>query len=407
MTVKESFDVAGLPTTWGFTEQRDNIATEDALAVARFKRAGAVVFGKTNVPVALGDWQSYNPIYGATSNPWNLEHTPGGSSGGSSAALAAGLTGLEIGSDIGGSIRVPAAFAGVFGHKPTWNLIPMRGHSLMKSAAPTDISAIGPLARSASDLDLALDLLARPDPLETGLAYQLPAPRTRGLRGLRLALWTHQPGQHTDPEVSAALRTLGRALERDGANIDVAARPDFDPAEAFDVYLKLLYAALSGRATEAALAGTRAKVAKLTDADTGPDAVMIRGVDMPHRDWIKLNERRYQIRKAWSAFFAEYDALLCPVIGSPALPHRQDGETWDRTLVIDGKEVPYNSLLFWPGVTCAYHLPATAAPIARSKSGLPIGVQIVGPLYGDRTTIAIARALEHHGLKFTPPAGWE
>ncbi len=165
MTVKESFNLAGLPTTWGHEEQRHSAAHEDALAVQRLTDAGAVVFGKTNVPVDLGDWQSFNPVYGATSNPWNLAHTPGGSSGGAAAAMAAGFSALELGSDIGGSIRVPAHYCGVFGHKSSWGLCSSRGQSLAPVASVTDIAVIGPLARSAEDLSLALDVIAGADPL--------------------------------------------------------------------------------------------------------------------------------------------------------------------------------------------------------------------------------------------------
>jgi len=407
MTVKESFDVAGLPTTWGFPDKKENIARDDALAVQRFTAAGAVVFGKTNVPVALGDWQSYNAIYGATSNPWNVKHTPGGSSGGAAAAIAAGLTGLEAGSDIGGSIRVPAHFCGIFGHKPTWGLVPMRGHSLMGAVAMTDISVIGPLARSAEDLPLAMDLMDPPDPWDSALEIKLPAPRVTSLKGLRVAVWPEQAGHETDSETAAMLHGLARALKKEGAKVDLSARPAFDPSDAYEVYLNLLYAALSGRATQADLERTREHVGKLSADDRSADAIMIRGVDLPHRDWLKLNERRYRIRRAWSAFFTDWDVLLCPVIATPALPHRQDGQTWERRTEVNGREIPYNDALFWPGVTCAFHLPASVAPMGQTKAGLPVGVQIVGPLYGDRTTMAVARMLEKAGHVFTPPPGWE
>ena len=216
ITVKESYDVAGLPTTWGFEERRDHRASSNSLAVDRLEGAGAVVFGKTNVPVALADWQSYNPVYGATNNPWNVEHTPGGSSGGSAAALAAGITGFEIGSDIGGSIRVPAHYCGVFGHKPTWGLCSPRGHSLSGAAAMTDISVIGPLARSADDLALGLGLLASPDETETALNVSLPAPSAPGFAGLRVAVWAEQPGHATDQEIVARLQALAAFIRRQG-----------------------------------------------------------------------------------------------------------------------------------------------------------------------------------------------
>ena len=184
MTVKEAFDLAGSPTTWGADAFADNIASTDSVVVERLKRAGAVVFGKTNVSVMLGDIQSYNRIYGTTNNPWHLAHTPGGSSGGSGAVLAAGLSVLEMGSDIGGSIRTPAHYCGVFGHKPTWALVPSRGHGLPYMVSEPDIAVVGPMARSAFDLELMLGLLAHPDELDSAVRYALPTLAGRNLGGL-------------------------------------------------------------------------------------------------------------------------------------------------------------------------------------------------------------------------------
>ena len=407
MTVKESFNVAGLRSTWGYEEYRNNVATEDALAVQRLTAAGAVVFGKTNVPVSLADWQSYNPIYGATSNPWNLAHTPGGSSGGSAAAMAAGFAGLEIGSDIGGSIRVPAHYCGVFAHKPTWGLCPSRGQSLTGAAAMTDISVIGPIARSAEDLALVLDAIAGPDPAETALTTPLPPPRARRLADLRIAVWSNETGHATDGDATAKIEALADFLEREGALVSRTARPAFDATEAFHLYLKLLNAALSGRMTDDVLARMREGAARRPATDVSADAIMIRTVDMTHREWLRLNERRFQLRRAWGAFFKEWDVLLCPVIATAALPHMREGETWERRMTVDGRSIPYNDMLFWPGVTCGFHLPASTAPIGLSETGLPIGVQIVGPLYGDRTTIHVAGLLERHWRQFVPPPGWE
>jgi amidase len=407
MTVKESFDLAAHPTTWGHKDRSNHRAEEDALAVRRLEAAGAVVFGKTNVPVSLGDWQSYNPVYGTTVNPWDAKHTPGGSSGGSAAATAAGLTGLELGSDIGGSIRVPAHYCGIFGHKPTWGLLPPRGHSLSGAAAMTDISVIGPLARSAEDLELALEALYGPDPAETKLSFRLPPPAGKRLADLRIAVWSSQPGHQTDPETTGLLEEMAKFLRGAGAKVSRTARPAFDVNEAYHLYLKLLYAALSARLDEAHLARTRAAVRKLSPHDTSADAIMMRSVDMTHREWLALNERRFQLRRIWGAFFQEWDVLLCPVIATPALPLMEQGETRERRFTVDGKEIPYNDMLFWPGVTCGYHLPASVAPLGLSKAGLPIGVQVVGPLYGDRLTIHVAGLLEKTWRSYESPHGWD
>src|SRR5271165_1744628 len=382
-TVKESFDVAGLPTTSGHEELKSRPIGISTITVRRLEAAGAVVFGKTNVPVDLADWQSYNPVYGTTSNPWNTAHTPGGSSGGSAAALAAGLTGLEIGSDIGGSIRVPAHFCGVFGHKPTFGLVPNYGDPELSSAAGIDIAVAGPMARSASDMAVALDVLAGPDPDETELTLNLPAPRFSGLKDLRVAVWAEQPGQTTDSETVAAMLALADDLERRGATVSRTARPPFDPTEAYHLYLRLLDTAWSIRFTDAVVEDRRKRLAALADTAADADAIMLRTVGMEHRAWLGLNEQRCKWRRAWTAFFKEWDVLLCPVLGTAALPHRQDGEPWQRRITIEGRDIAYSDLLFWPGLTGGYHLPGTVAPLGFTHGGLPLGVQIAGPIHGD------------------------
>lgn len=406
MTVKESFDVIGLPTTRGHVSARDHRAAATSLSVRRLEDAGVVVFGKTNVPVDLADWQSYNPLHGATANPWNLSVTPGGSSGGSAAALAAGFCGLEIGTDIGGSVRVPAHYCGVYGHKPTWSLCPNFGDPATSAAAFTDIAVLGPMARSAADLETAMTLLGQPDPDETGLTITLPPPRVTAIPDLRVAIWAEEAGQATDADTVAALDAVASFLEREGATVSRTARPPFTGLEAFRLYLTMLDTAWSARNSEKLLAAKRHLRDTAPPDDTSADAVMARTVDMPHRLWLGHNERRHKMRRAWSAFFREWDVLLCPVISSPAYPHMRAGETWERRITIDGREIAYNDMLFWPGLTCGYHLPATVAPIGLSRSGLPIGVQIAGPIYGDRMTMAVAGMLERAWRGFEAPPGF-
>jgi amidase len=406
VTLKESFDIAGLPTTRGHAQAKDVPAVIDALPVQRLKDAGAVIFGKTNVPVDLADWQSYNPVYGATSNPWNTDHTPGGSSGGSAAALAAGLTGLDVGTDIGGSIRVPAHYCGVFGHKTTYGICPSYGDPKTSAAAPIDIAVLGPMARAVQDLAVTLDVLAGPDPDETGLTFTLPKPPFTALKELRVAVWTQQEGQATDSETVAAISGLADFLERAGATVSRTARPDFDPTEAYHLYLQLLDAAWSARRSDEVVARCQKRKEELTDANQTADDIMIRMANVTHREWLALNERRHKLRRLWSAFFREWHVLLCPAIATTALPHRQDGETWERTITVEGREMAYNDMLFWPGLTCGFHLPATVIPIGMTGSGLPIGVQIAGPIHGDLTTLAVAHLLEREGYRFKPPPGW-
>ena len=253
MTIKESYNVAGLPTTWGVPAQKDVIATQNALAVDRLLDAGAVLFGKTNVPLLLADWQSYNEIYGTTNNPWDLALSPGGSSGGAAAALAAGLTGIEAGSDIGSSIRNPAHYCGIYGHKPTWGICPPLGHSLNGNVAQSDISVIGPLARSADDLGIALDVMAGPEPIETGWRLNLPAPRQTTFKGLRVAVMTGNPLSEVDASITGRLDELATFLRRQGAKVSLAAQPDFDLAAGHRLFIELLRATTSARTDAAAM----------------------------------------------------------------------------------------------------------------------------------------------------------
>jgi amidase len=405
MTVKESFDIAGLPTTYGIPAYAQNIAARSALAVQRLEAAGAVVFGKTNVPYALLDWQSFNAIYGVTNNPWDVGKTPGGSSGGAAAALAAGLTALEIGSDIGGSIRVPAHMSGLFGHKPSWGLLPMSGHSLARAVSATDISVIGPLARSAEDLWLAVDVLAGPDPADSSAGLSLPAARATTIAGMRIAVWGEDDASPTDPEITAHLHELAAFLERGGATVRFT-KPAIDAGECYELFLKLIAAAISARLSTDDLAAARTRIVA-DPTDPGPDAVMDRNYDVPHRQWLAYNERRHQIRRTWQAFFSDYDVLLSPPFATPALAHDTTSIQRERRVVVNGRTWPYNGLGFWAGIVGAYLLPATVAPLGATIAGLPIGVQIVGPLHGDRQTLALAGILEREWRAFVAPPAFE
>jgi amidase len=271
----------------------------------------------------------------------------------------------------------------------------------------TDIAVIGPLARSAKDLSLALDAIAGADPLLDVGGVILPPPRAGRLSELRIAVWSSQPGQQTDAETTARIEALADFLERQGAHVDRSARPEFDATEAFHLYVRLLNAALSGHASEEMLARMRAAKVQQPADDTSAYAVSVRAVDMTHREWLHLNERRFRIRRVWGTFFRDWDVLLCPVITTAALPHMQQGETWERQVTVNGHRIPYNDMLFWPGVIGAFHLPASVAPIGMTEAGLPVGVQIVGPFHGDRTTILVAGMLEQQWRSFVPPPGWE
>ena len=404
MTIKESFDIAGAPTTWGDPTFRENIAENDSVAVERFKRAGVTVFGKTNVPLNLADWQSFNDIYGVTSNPWDTRRTPGGSSGGSAAALAAGLTGIETGSDIGASIRNPAHYCGVFGHKPSFGICPPRGQALPGILAGADMAVIGPMARSAGDLETALAVMAGPDVLDAaGWRLELPAPRARSLGDLRVAVMLESTVCEVDGAYLDMLQGMVDGIARTGASISDVARPRIDMRDAHETYIQLLRAATSARMSRAKLEEFQAARAHLDPGDVSYLALMTRGNTMMHRDWIALNERREHIKWAWHDFFREWDVMISPVAAATAFPHDHAGERHDRTIVVNGREVSTTDQMFWAGFGLVALLPATVAPAGVSRDGLPAGVQITGPWFGDLTTIEVARLLEREFGGFQPP----
>ena len=408
MTVKESFNVAGWPTTRGMVEFKNNIAKQDALAVQRLKAAGAIVFGKTNVPELLAVWQTVNSIYGTTNNPWDLLRTPGGSSGGSAAALAAGLTGLELGSDIGASIRNPAHYCGVYGHKPTWGVCSSRGHALPGALHPGDITSIGPLARSAEDLKLSMDLVAGPDDLDgAGWKLELRKPKTVSLRGLRIAVMPSHSTAEVDVMVSGAIERLAGFLAKKGARVSDKARPDFNPDEAHKVYIALLRAATSNRQLPHHLELWERLLRERPATDMSYEAQAARGNLMRHKEWLGWSNRRHQMRLLWAEFFRDWDVLLCPAAATPAFPHNQEGERWERMIEVNGKPQPSTTQMFWAGYSGMCYLPSTVAPIALAGGKLPVGVQIVGPQYGDYLTIDAARLIEKEVFAFTPPPGYE
>jgi len=408
MTVKESFDVAGWPTTFGLEEFRHNIASRDALAVERLKRAGAIVFGKTNVPVLLADWQTFNPIYGTTNNPWGLLRTPGGSSGGSAAALAAGLTGLELGSDIGASIRGPAHYCGVYGHKSTWGLCSPKGHALPGAVHPADISVIGPLARSAEDLELAMELIAGPDEVDgAGWKPALSRPQIPTFRKLRVAVMPSHPTAEVDASVSGAIERLARALAKKGAKVSDKARPGFDPDEAHRVYLALLRSATSARQSPHHVALWEGFSQTRPKDDMSYEAQAARANLMRHREWLGWSNRRHQMRLLWAEFFKEWDVMLCPPAATPAFAQNQRGERWERMIEVNGKPQPSTTQMFWAGYSGNCLLPSTVAPIELAGGKLPVGVQIIAPQYGDYRSIAVARLIEREYFAFTPPPGFE
>ena len=387
VTVKEAFNVEGLPTTWGIPGTGQPPAAEDAVLVRRLKAAGAIVIGKTNVAMQLADWQSSNPVYGRTNNPWDLARTPGGSSGGGAAALAAGYVSLEFGSDLVGSLRVPAHFCGVFAHKPTHGLVPMRGSAPpgtpALSADPwVDLAVVGPMARSPADLALALDAIAGPDDAQA-IAYRLALPPSRhaALADFRVLLLDTHPLVPTSAAVRSALQRLADGLARAGCRVERGSPLLPDLARVASLWGQLLWAQLG---------------ADMPGAEAG----------ISHRDWIHADRMRAATAHRWRALFAQWDVVLCPVSPTPAFPH-DPGEMETRRLRIDDHEIAYKDQSPWSSLATLTGLPATAMPIGLSEEGLPVGMQIIGPYLEDRTTIAFAEAVERAFGGFVPPPGYD
>lgn len=368
MTVKESYDLVGWPSTWGLERLASHRATEDAVVVQRLKAAGAIILGKTNVPPNLADWQSDNPVYGRANNPHALSHSPGGSSGGGAAAVAAGFVPLEIGGDIGGSIRVPATFCGIFGHKPSYGIVPMTGHTLGGGmGAPSPLSVGGPLARSAGDLDLTLGIIAGPDgDMAKGYKLELPRPRHEKLADYRVLILDDHPRATTSRDIKAALGRLAEDLETCGAS--VARQSDLVPdlAHYHGVYIKMLRTVVTRR-----------------DVNDRPP--------ISAHDWFDLLDVQADYRRQWAALFQAFDAVIMPAFGTSTFPHAGATSQWkDRALRIDGEDTPFGDQMAWQGPAILGHLPSTAMPLGRNAEGLPIGAQVMGAFLEDRTTIALA-----------------
>ncbi|MEM8564646.1 MAG: amidase family protein, partial [Pseudomonadota bacterium] len=381
----------------------------NAVAVQRYIDAGAIVFGKTNVPFMSADLQSFNEVYGVTNNPWNTARTCGGSSGGAGAALAAGLTPLELGSDIGGSIRTPSHFNGVFGHKPSYGIVSQRGHLPPGETilSESDLSVVGPMGISVSDLEQALDILVGPNE-EDAKAYRinLPPPRTTDPGKLRVAVWADDPTGPVDSDIQTAIHAAANALEAEGAQVDRSARPDIDTEHNAQNYIHLLMAVLGGGMPKEVYELMRDIAQNADPEDVSIPVLQARGIASSHGDWLREGEKREHIRQAWSRFFKDFDVLLCPCTNVTAFPHDHEPDMAKRTLQVNGESRPYFEVLAWAGLTLNAFLPATAVPIANSSEGLPIGVQVVADYLEYKTALAVARMLEQHHRGFMPPPGY-
>ncbi len=378
-TVKDAIETAGLRSTGGAPELASHIPTADAPAVSRLTSAGGVLFGKTNAPRWSADIQTHNDLFGVTRNPWDLDRTTGGSSGGAAAAVASGMTGFELGTDIGGSIRLPSSFCGVFGHKPSYGVISQRGYLDHVGGGTTDadVNVFGPIARSVEDLELLFGVLAGPD-AEDGVAWRLdfPAARAQSVADVRIGTWLDDPSAAVESEVGDVLHAAVDTLARSGLSV-TPDRPDLDLAA-----VERLYFGLVGAAASVGL-----------DPEGG----------MSHGQWLDLNAERAGVRQTWQRWFAGHDVLLCPVVPTAAFPHDTAGPVIDRTVDIDGKLRSHVSLSTWTGMVGVAYLPSTVIPVGRTRSGLPVGMQVVGPYLEDLTSLWVARQFARVLGDWEPP----
>ncbi|MDP3855941.1 amidase family protein [Phenylobacterium sp.] len=400
MTIKDTLDVIGLPASSGLEALRRR-KPDDATAVAHARHAGAVIWGKTNVPVMAGDWQAFNALYGTSNNPWDPTRTTGGSSGGAAAALAVGVTALEIGSDIGGSLRVPASFCGVYSHKPTWGMVSQRGHVPPAPGAhgERDLNVVGPMARSARDLRLLLSVI------ETGPI----APRAdpADLAVLRVGLWLDEPGFPLDPEVRAVVAAFAGELASLGAQVQPISSPV--PADQLmDAYQVLLGAILGTDMPpklQRRMRLMRGPAGLALKLGAGPQswAGLTRSYAATHAEWIAADEVRARLGHTMSDVFRRFDVILAPVTPVTAFPHDHRPFQARRLRRSDGGQIPYTSMLNWIALATACHLPATTVPAGLSISGLPVGVQIIGPRGADSRTLAVAQAIDESLRGFIAP----
>jgi amidase len=398
ITIKDSFDVAGLTSTAGAPAFRNRVPDTDAAAVRRLREAGAVILAKSNVPAFTADFQTYNQLYGATNNPWDLSRSPGGSSGGAAAAVATGMSAFELGSDLGSSIRWPAHACGIFGLKTTWNLIPLWGHvpptpdkRMVRNA---DLIVAGPLARSAADLDLVLPVIA-------GGAALTPPGRSAAA-GLRVGLWRDEPFASVQRDVMTAVRRAATLLADAGALVEEVPGPvRFE--ESFEVFSLLNHAIVAYSLPPKVRDRLQKAASGFAPGDLSHRALQARGARMTPGLYQQVKARKQRLDRPWARFFERFDVILCPPAPTLAIPHDHIPDVHARTIDLDGAARPYLDFLKWAAPATVSDLPAAVAPVMRNAEGLPAGVQIIAAHGEDRTAIAVAALLESLGCRYVPP----
>jgi len=404
ITIKDCFETAGVRTTAGARHFSDYVPDVDAAAVARLREAGAVIIGHTNVPVWAGDWQSYNKIFGTTSNPWDQARTPGGSTGGGAAALAAGLSFLSLGSDVGGSIRIPAHFCGVYGHKPSVNVVSLKGYIPALPYWPQLLYVAGHLARSAEDLKLAIEILGGPG-VEEAMAYSWSLPPERGasLSDYRLGYVL----DHTACPVSSDVRDVMAAaldsLKDEGVDLVEGWPEGVDPVEHYTTFRFLFGSLYAPLLKDENYDETRRRA---LDQDGSYEVIRDLALTTPHKRFHKALKERMEAQEAWKKYFESRDAFLLPVSFLPAFPHDHSQPFWERVLQTPEGPRRYEDLMFWISFATLAGLPATVAPIGKTADGLPVGIQIIGPYLEDATPIDVAAKMAEIVGGFEPPEGY-
>ncbi|MFM9452320.1 amidase family protein [Streptomyces europaeiscabiei] len=396
MTVKDALETKGMRTTCGSPDLKDHVPNQDADAVALLRAAGAIIIGKTNVPVMCQDIQTSNPIFGKTNNPFDDTKTAGGSSGGPAAAVAAGLTSLEVGSDLAGSLRLPAAYCGVYALRTSRGaspIVPTRGHipRLPGWATSSDMITLGPIARTVDDLGLLLDVLAAPAPADrAGWKIDLPAPVKPKLGDYRVGIWADDAYCRVDADTRALLGHVATLVRSTGASVDDSAKP-VDFTESDLLFQRLMYATSSATATDAAFAAEVGAAEKIPADD--PSGLYLRSRTMRHRDWCVADEARQKLRATWAAYFADHDILITPATPTAAVLDQSSTPVPQRYITIDGQKRPFYDQTSWLNLASPVGLPSIVLPAGKTSDGLPLAVQIIGPYLADRTVLDVAKQL--------------
>lgn len=408
MTIKDCYETLDLATTAGAPQYADHLAERDADVVRLLRRAGAIVWAKTNVPYMAGDHQTFNDVHGVTNNPWDLTRTAGGSSGGAAAAIACGFTTAEVGSDIGNSIRQPAALNGVFGIKTTYGLVSGRGHipGPAGSLTSSDLGVFGPLGRSCGDLRLLLEVLTNSSTAFGGVpGAELPRfEQQPDIADIRIGLWANDEMAPVDNAVVDLIETAANRLAAEGARVDADIRPSVASADLHRTYMRLLNSTLSAELPDAVFEGLVAKAGGSEDVVENDGVMFARDTVLSHRGWLSANERRAHAQRAWAEVFDQVDVVMAPILPVAAFPHDIERPYGKRTFEVNGADAPYRGILFWAGLATMPHLPSVAIPVGRTAEGLPVGVQLIGPKWSDHKIISIAEEIGSVlGQRFSPP----